>query len=208
MPDTTLHYPWDVRPGYEPLTRKEVALALKIADYDAEQAASILKVDMRPLDGVPAQSARSLSTSCRCGTVFPLHLDPRQRRRHQDHRRGGQELRRMIGPYNETDGTTVITLDKVSRELEALVRRAEAISERRSERSPLVTNIVTATGASSDLMKWPYHSLRNSCLGEQRHSPSLPKAWCSLFDRTTQPHRCDACGKTCGRIGFDSDTAH
>ena len=44
--------------------------------------------------------------------------------------------------------------------------------------------------------------------GEQRHSPSLPKAWCSLFDRTTQPHRCDACGETCGWISFDSDTAH
>ena len=50
--------------------------------------------------------------------------------------------------------------------------------------------------------------LLSAVLGEQRHSPSLPKAWCSLFDRTTQPHRCDACGKTCGRIGFDSDTAH
>ena len=34
---------------------------------------------------------------------------------------------RRISAHTETDGTTVITLDKVSREFEALVRRAEAI---------------------------------------------------------------------------------
>jgi hypothetical protein len=45
-------------------------------------------------------------------------------------------------------------------------------------------------------------------VGEQRHSRSLPKGWCSLFDGATQPHRRDAFGKTCGRIGFDDDAAH
>lgn len=42
--DTTLSYTWDERPIYVPLTEKEVRLALKIADYDAEKAADILKI--------------------------------------------------------------------------------------------------------------------------------------------------------------------
>jgi hypothetical protein len=49
--DTTLHYNWDIRPAYEPLTRKEAVLALKIAEYYAAKVADLLKIDTSRLMG-------------------------------------------------------------------------------------------------------------------------------------------------------------
>ena len=125
MPDTTLHYPWDVRPGYEPLTRKEVALALKIADYDAERAADLLRIDTGRLMGW-LRGQTDLYRQVVLKTVYPFISI----------QEGGDGITitikpdrswKRIAPYREADGTAVIKLDKVSRELEALVRRAEAI---------------------------------------------------------------------------------
>jgi hypothetical protein len=41
----TLHYSWDERPAYKPLTREECVIALRIAEYDAERAADLLKIN-------------------------------------------------------------------------------------------------------------------------------------------------------------------
>ena len=61
--DTTLHYNWDVRPAYVPLERKEVAIALKIAEWDAERAADLLESQHLKTDGVPARTQRLVSAS-------------------------------------------------------------------------------------------------------------------------------------------------
>jgi hypothetical protein len=52
MTDETLEYRWHVRPGYIPLERKEVELALSIAKFDKAEAARILRVPIDRLDSV------------------------------------------------------------------------------------------------------------------------------------------------------------
>jgi hypothetical protein len=123
--DTTLHYNWDVRPAYIPLERKEVTVALKIAEWDAERAAGILKVDTSRLMGF-LRGHVDLYRQVELKTVYPfisiqegddgITITIKQDRSWK-----------RITPYREADGTAVIKLDKVSREHEALVRRAEAI---------------------------------------------------------------------------------
>ena len=125
MADSTLHYNWDVRPAYIPLTRKEAVLALKIAEYDAEKAADLLKVNTSRLMGF-LRGYTDLYRQVELKTVYPfisiqegddgitITIKP-------------DRSWKRITPYREADGTAVIKLDKVSREHGALVRRAEAI---------------------------------------------------------------------------------
>jgi hypothetical protein len=123
--DTTLHYYWDLRPAYEPLTRNEVVLALKITEWDAEKAAGILKVDISRLMGF-LRGHTDLYRQVELKTVYPFISI-------QDSEEGititikPDRSWKRITARNETNGATVITLDKVSREHEALVRRAQAI---------------------------------------------------------------------------------
>jgi hypothetical protein len=123
--DTTLHYYWDLRPAYEPLTRNEVVLALKITEWDAEKAAGILKVDISRLMGF-LRGHTDLYRQVELKTVYPFISI-------QDGEEGititikPDRSWKRITARNETSGATVITLDKVSREHEALVRRAQAI---------------------------------------------------------------------------------
>jgi hypothetical protein len=123
--DTTLHYYWDLRPAYEPLTRNEVVLALKITEWDAEKAAGILKVDISRLMGF-LRGHTDLYRQVELKTVYPFISI-------QDGEEGititikPDRSWKRITARNETNGATVITLDKVSREHEALVRRAQAI---------------------------------------------------------------------------------
>ena len=125
MPDTTLHYHWDVRPAFVPLERKEVTIALKIAEWDAEKAAGILKVDISRLTGF-LRGHTDLYRQVELKTVYPFISI-------QDGEEGititikPDRSWKRITARNETNGATVITLDKVSREHEALVRRAQAI---------------------------------------------------------------------------------
>ena len=125
MSDTTLHYRWDVRPAYEPLTRTEAVLALKIADYDAEQAAILLKVDtsrlMRFLRG-----HADLYRQVELKSVYPF-ISIRERDDGITITIKPDRSYQRITPYREADGTVVIKLDKVSREHGALVQRAEAV---------------------------------------------------------------------------------
>jgi hypothetical protein len=125
MPDTTLHYNWDVRPASIPLERKEVTIALKIAEYDAERAADLLRVDIGRLMGF-LLSQLDLYRQVSLRTVFPF-ISIRDSDEGIKITIKRDKSYRRISAHTETDGTTVITLDKVSRELEALVRRAEAI---------------------------------------------------------------------------------
>jgi hypothetical protein len=125
MSDTTLHYHWDIRPAFVPLERKEVTIALKIAEWDAERAADLLKVNTSRLMGF-LRGHTDLYRQVELKTVYPFISI-------QD---GDDGITITIKPdrswkritaRNETNGATVITLDKVSREHEALVRRAQAI---------------------------------------------------------------------------------
>ena len=125
MADTTLHYNWDVRPAYVPLERKEVTIALKIAEWDAERAADLLKINTSRLMGF-LRGHTDLYRQVELKTVYPFISI-------QDREEGititikPDRSWKRITPYREADGTAVIKLDKVSREHEALVRRAEAI---------------------------------------------------------------------------------
>ena len=125
MVDTILHYNWDVRPDYVPLTRKEAVLALKIAEYEAEQAATLLKVDTSRLMAFLRGHA-DLYRQVELGLIFPFISA-----RHSDEGINitikPDKSYKRITARTETDGTTIITLDKVSRKHVALVRRAEAI---------------------------------------------------------------------------------
>jgi hypothetical protein len=125
MSDTTLHYHWDIRPAFVPLERKEVTIALKIAEWDAERAADLLKVNTSRLMGF-LRGHTDLYRQVELKTVYPFISI-------QD---GDDGITITIKPdrswkritaRNETNGATVITLDKVSREHKALVRRAQAI---------------------------------------------------------------------------------
>jgi hypothetical protein len=69
--DTTLHYYWDLRPAYEPLTRNEVVLALEITEWDAEKAAGILKVDISRLMGF-LRGHTDLYRQVELKTVYPF----------------------------------------------------------------------------------------------------------------------------------------
>ena len=125
MSDTTLHYPWDLRPGYEPLTHKEAILALKIADYDAEQAATLLKVDTSRLMGF-LRGRTDLYRQVELKTVYPF-ISIRERDDGIMITIKPNRSYQRVTPYLEADGTVVIKLDKVSREHGALVQRAEAV---------------------------------------------------------------------------------
>jgi hypothetical protein len=125
MSDTTLYYHWDIRPAFVPLERKEVTIALKIAEWDAERAADLLKVNTSRLMGF-LRGHTDLYRQVELKTVYPFISI-------QD---GDDGITITIKPdrswkritaRNETNGATVITLDKVSREHKALVRRAQAI---------------------------------------------------------------------------------
>ena len=124
--NTTLHYNWDVRPAYIPLERKEVALALKIAEWDVEKAAGILRIDISRLMSY-LRGHTDLYRQVELKTVYPfISIQERD---------GGIRITikpdrswKRITPYREADGTAVIKLDKVSHEHGALVRRAEAIA--------------------------------------------------------------------------------
>jgi hypothetical protein len=123
--DTTLHYNWDVRPAYVPLERKEVTIALKIAEWDAERAADLLKVNTSRLMGF-LRGHTDLYRQVELRTIYPfisiqegddgitITIKP-------------DRSWKQITPYREADGTAVIKLDKESREHSALVRRAGAL---------------------------------------------------------------------------------
>jgi hypothetical protein len=123
--DPTLHYNWDVRPAYVPLTRKEAVLALKIAGYDAEKASGILKIDISRLMGF-LRGHLDLYRQVELKTVYPFISIRESDDGITITIKPGRSYQR-ITPYREADGTAVIKLDKVSREHSALVRRAEAI---------------------------------------------------------------------------------
>jgi hypothetical protein len=125
MADTTLHYYWDVRPAYVPLTRKETVLALKIAEYDAEKAAGLLKIDTSRLMGF-LRGHTDLYRQVELKTVYPFISIQEGDDGITITIKRDRSWKRITA-RNETNGVTVITLDKVSREHEALVRRAEAI---------------------------------------------------------------------------------
>jgi hypothetical protein len=126
VPDTTLHYNWSERPGYVPLTRKEAELALRIAEYDAEGAAKLLRIDAGRLMGFLRGHA-DLLRQVSLRTVLPFITIRDSDDGIKITIKPDRSYRRITA-QNETDGTTVITLDKASKGLAALVRRAEAMA--------------------------------------------------------------------------------
>jgi hypothetical protein len=124
--DATLRYNWDVRPAHVPLTRKEAVLALKIAAYDTEKAASLLKIDTSRLMGF-LRGHRDLYRQVELKTVYSFISIQNREDGITITIKPDQSYKR-ITPYREADGTAVIKLDKVSHEHGALVRRAEAIA--------------------------------------------------------------------------------
>jgi hypothetical protein len=124
---TSLHYNWDVRPAYEPLTRKEAELALRIAEYDAERTADLLKVDVGRLMGF-LRGQIDLYRQVSLRTVFPF-ISIRDSGEGITITIKPDRSYRRITAQTETDGTRTITLNKVSDNASHLLRVAQAVRD-------------------------------------------------------------------------------
>lgn len=124
--NTKLHYTWDTRPAYIPLTRKEVVLALSMAEFDAEQAAKILKVDTSRLVGF-LRGHLDLNRQVTLKTLYQFISIRQSTDGIVITIKPDASFKRVTA--GKSDHGFVITLDKVSREHEASVRKAQATLE-------------------------------------------------------------------------------